>query len=80
MKKLIFAGLGAILFAPFSLAAGAQADLEKLAAGGDGLIRLNQATFDVLTSPKRSWSASILFTALDPRRRCHPCTFVLSGS
>lgn len=47
--------------------------LTKLAAENNGVINLDPKTFDLLTSPKRDWSASILFTALDKKRRCGPC-------
>jgi oligosaccharyltransferase complex subunit gamma len=47
--------------------------LVKLAAENNGIIHLDPKNFDLLTSPKRDWSASILFTALDKRRRCGPC-------
>nr|GAT58663.1 predicted protein [Mycena chlorophos] len=47
--------------------------LVSLAAAGGGVIRLDADTFDLLTEPARDWSASIEFTALDPRRRCMPC-------
>ncbi|KAG1715701.1 hypothetical protein ID866_1464 [Astraeus odoratus] len=44
-------------------------ELVELAAAGNGIIRLNDRTFDLLTSPKRDWSASIQLTALNPQRR-----------
>ncbi|KAI0273646.1 oligosaccharyl transferase subunit OST3/OST6 family [Gloeopeniophorella convolvens] len=47
--------------------------LVKLAAGNNGVIKLDAKSFDLLTAPKRDWSASIHFTALDKRRRCGPC-------
>ncbi|THU91135.1 oligosaccharyl transferase subunit OST3/OST6 family [Dendrothele bispora CBS 962.96] len=47
--------------------------LIDLAAKGNGLIKLDSKTFDLLTLPSRDWSASIQFTALDRRRRCAPC-------
>ncbi|KAJ7905510.1 hypothetical protein B0H14DRAFT_2660569 [Mycena olivaceomarginata] len=47
--------------------------LVALAAAGGGLIKLDSASYDLLTAPNRDWSASIEFTALDPRRRCAPC-------
>ncbi|OAX44674.1 hypothetical protein K503DRAFT_728980 [Rhizopogon vinicolor AM-OR11-026] len=65
----------ALLFLPFSLAAkkSAHEQLVDLAAAGNGLIKLNEKTYDLLTSSKRDWSASIHFTALSPQRRCAPC-------
>ncbi|KAJ6630819.1 oligosaccharyl transferase subunit OST3/OST6 family [Mycena sp. CBHHK59/15] len=66
----------ALLVAPGALAASAVAARQKLvalAAAGSGLIKLDAATFDLLTAPNRDWSASIEFTALDHRRRCAPC-------
>ncbi|EAU88527.1 dolichyl-diphosphooligosaccharide-protein glycotransferase [Coprinopsis cinerea okayama7 len=47
--------------------------LAELAAANNGVIRLDGPTYDLLTSPKRTWSASIQFTALDKKRACHPC-------
>lgn len=69
----------ALLCIPFSLVAaqGDQKQLADLAAAGNGVIKLDPKTFDLLTSPKRTWSASIHFTALDGRRKCFPCKFVL---
>ncbi len=77
MRGLLFVSLCAILFAPApSIAASPQEELAKLAAEGNGVIRLNPSTYDLLTSPKRTWSASVHFTAMDPRRHCHPCRLV----
>jgi oligosaccharyltransferase complex subunit gamma len=47
--------------------------LTDLAAKGNGVIKLDPKTFEMLTSPTRSWSASVQLTALDARRRCGPC-------
>jgi len=47
--------------------------LVALAAAGGGVIKLDSASYDLLTVPNRDWSASIEFTALDARRRCAPC-------
>lgn len=49
------------------------AELVKLAAAGSGIIKADDRTFDMLTAPNRDWSATIVFTALDPRRKCGPC-------
>ncbi|KJA27197.1 hypothetical protein HYPSUDRAFT_84107 [Hypholoma sublateritium FD-334 SS-4] len=73
MKSFFFAGLCAILAIPSSLAASPQEQLAQLAAAGNGVIKLDATTYDLLTSPKREWSASVQLTALDPRRRCNPC-------
>ncbi|KAF8559596.1 hypothetical protein OG21DRAFT_1502836 [Imleria badia] len=64
-----------LLFLPLALAAkGSPHDeLVQLAAAGNGVIRLDEHAFDLLTSPQRTWSASIQFTALNPQRRCAPC-------
>jgi oligosaccharyltransferase complex subunit gamma len=67
-----------LLLAPLAaLAKDAQQTLVDLAAAGDGLIRLDAQSFDLLTAPNRNWSAAIQFTALDKRRRCEPCRSVL---
>ncbi|KAJ7172460.1 hypothetical protein C8R46DRAFT_1086003 [Mycena filopes] len=64
------------LLSPLARAAppdGAHQKLVALAAAGGGLIKLDAASYDLLTTPNRDWSASIQFTALDSRRRCAPC-------
>lgn len=68
----------ALLLLPFSLAAknSAHEQLVELAAAGNGVIKLNEKVYDLLTSPKRDWSASVHFTALSPQRRCAPCKSV----
>jgi oligosaccharyltransferase complex subunit gamma len=70
----------ALLVAPLCLAIEAgsalQSELANLALAQNGNIMLDTATFDLLTSPRRNWSASIHFTALDARRRCGPCKYV----
>ena len=76
MKSLLFAGLGALLSLPFSFAASPHEELVQLASAGNGVIKLTAETFDLLTSPKRTWSASVQLTALDARRRCNPCKYV----
>lgn len=50
-----------------------QEQLAGLAAAGGGIIRLDDKTYEMLTAPQRNWSATILFTAMDKRRRCGPC-------
>jgi hypothetical protein len=47
--------------------------LVELAEKNNGIIKLDDKTYDLITSPKRDWSASIHFTALDKKRRCGPC-------
>jgi oligosaccharyltransferase complex subunit gamma len=65
---------------PLFLAASKSAheQLVDLAVAGNGVINLNSNTFDLLTSPQRDWSVSVLLTALDNRRRCLPCKLVTS--
>ncbi len=66
-----------LLLVPAVLAADdVQAQLVSLAAAGNGLIRLNAQTYELLTTSNRNWSAAIQFTALDKRRRCEPCRSV----
>ncbi|KAJ6573836.1 dolichyl-diphosphooligosaccharide-protein glycotransferase [Mycena vulgaris] len=48
--------------------------LVSLAASGRGLIKLDSASYDLLTAPHRDWSASIEFTALDAQHGCARCT------
>ncbi|KAI0831399.1 oligosaccharyl transferase subunit OST3/OST6 family [Trametes gibbosa] len=66
----------ALLSIPFCIAASAQVahdKLVKLAASNNGVIKLDENLFNLLLTPSRDWSASIHFTALDPRRKCGPC-------
>ncbi|KAF9454505.1 oligosaccharyl transferase subunit OST3/OST6 family, partial [Macrolepiota fuliginosa MF-IS2] len=63
----------AVLLAPLALAASSTDQLIKLANQGGGIIKLDPKSFDLITSPKRTWSASIQLTALDKRRKCIPC-------
>ena len=49
------------------------AELVKLAAANNGVIPVDERVYNLLTSPKRTWSSAVQFTALDPRRRCTPC-------
>jgi len=73
---LLLAPLFALFLLPISLAASVEKDhakLVQLAAANNGIIPLDESTFSALTNPKRTWSASIQFTAMDNRRRCTPC-------
>src|SRR5262245_3265946 len=54
-----------------------QQQLIDLASANKGVIPLDEATYNLLSSPKRNWSASVQFTAMDKRRRCAPCKSVL---
>ncbi|OCH94993.1 oligosaccharyl transferase subunit OST3/OST6 family [Obba rivulosa] len=49
------------------------AKLKQLAAAGNGLIKLDEHSYNILTAPNRNWSATVQFTALDNKRRCTPC-------
>ena len=73
MKAVFVAGLCALSSV---LAATPHQQLVQLASAGNGVIKLNPDTFDLLTSPRRTWSATIQLTALDTRRRCNPCRLV----
>lgn len=75
MKALL-----ALLLAPLALAASPHERLLKLAQQGNGIIKLDATSFDLLTSPKRTWSTSIQLTALDKRRKCIPCKHVLNST
>lgn len=68
--------LASIFLLPLSLAATPQQRLVQLANAGNGIIKLDAGTFDVLLDPKRTWSASVQLTALDRKRGCHPCKSV----
>ncbi|KAF9227902.1 hypothetical protein BS17DRAFT_774472 [Gyrodon lividus] len=71
----MFWPLLALLCIPLCLAAknSPYEELVELAAAGNGVIRLDERVYDLLTSPKRTWSTSIQLTALNPQRRCAPC-------
>ncbi|PPQ66066.1 hypothetical protein CVT26_010808 [Gymnopilus dilepis] len=69
--KAVF--VAALLSLSSCFALSPQQQLSQLASAGNGIIKLNAETYDLLTSPKRNWSASIQFTALDARRKCSPC-------
>ncbi|KAF9246503.1 hypothetical protein BU15DRAFT_40366 [Melanogaster broomeanus] len=71
----MFWPLLALLYVPLCFAAkkSPREELVELAAAGNGVIRINDHVYDLLTSPKRTWSTSIQFTALNPQRRCAPC-------
>ena len=78
--RMLWTPILALLLLPLSLvSAGLEADHDKLvnlAAAGNGVIKLDESTFNLLTHPKRTWSAAIQFTAMDKRRRCNPCRCV----
>ena len=48
-------------------------ELVKLSTSNNGLIVLDDRTYGMLTAPDRDWSATVVFTAMDPRRKCAPC-------
>ncbi|KAH7914706.1 hypothetical protein BJ138DRAFT_1123338 [Hygrophoropsis aurantiaca] len=64
-----------LFYLPLCLAAkkSPQEQLVDLSTAGNGLIKLDEQSFDLLTSQNRNWSAAIQFTAMDPKRRCAPC-------
>ncbi|KAH9946035.1 oligosaccharyl transferase subunit OST3/OST6 family [Epithele typhae] len=65
-----------LLALPFCLAASADSAYEQLtnlAKSNNGLIKLDDKSYGLLTHAKRNWTSSVHFTALDPRRRCAPC-------
>ncbi|KAH8106976.1 oligosaccharyl transferase subunit OST3/OST6 family [Cristinia sonorae] len=62
-----------LCFAAPKDASSAHDELVKLANANNGLIKLDDRTYDLLTHPKRTWSAAVQLTAMDPRRRCIPC-------
>ncbi|KLO10678.1 dolichyl-diphosphooligosaccharide-protein glycotransferase [Schizopora paradoxa] len=68
--------LWALLLVPFGLAASSSPHerLVQLAdASSDGIIQLNDETFDLVTSSKRDWSVVLQLTAMDKKMRCSPC-------
>jgi oligosaccharyltransferase complex subunit gamma len=67
--------LFALFAIPFCLAAtkNQQEEFVKLSKAGNGIIKLDERLFDLLTAPTRDWSVTVVFSALDPRRKCGPC-------
>ena len=68
----------ALFVLPFSLAApkdvnSIHEELISLAKANNGVVKLDDRTYDLLMTPKRTWSAAVQLTAMDPRRRCAPC-------
>jgi len=78
--RMLWTPILALLLLPLTLvSAGLETEHDKLvqlAAAGNGVIKLDESTFNLLTHPKRTWSAAIQFTAMDKRRRCNPCRYV----
>ncbi|KAH8833594.1 oligosaccharyl transferase subunit OST3/OST6 family [Flagelloscypha sp. PMI_526] len=71
---MFFRSFGLLLgFIAVASAVSPHEQLVALSAKGNGAIKLNAELFDLITAPKRTWSAAIQLTALDKRRRCSPC-------
>lgn len=72
---MLLLSLFALFALPLCLAAtkDTQDDLVRLAKASNGIIKLDERTYDLLTASDREWSATIVFTALDARRKCGPC-------
>ncbi|KAH8117566.1 dolichyl-diphosphooligosaccharide-protein glycotransferase [Phellopilus nigrolimitatus] len=72
MFKLLFA-LAAV---PLCIAA-AKSHIEQITtladASTDGVIKLDESLFDLITSPKREWSVVVQLTALNKNMKCTPC-------
>ncbi|KAI0797905.1 oligosaccharyl transferase subunit OST3/OST6 family [Abortiporus biennis] len=49
------------------------AELVKLAAQNNGVIKLDERTYNMLTTSKRNWTSAVQLTAMDKRRKCIPC-------
>ena len=47
--------------------------LEKLAKANKGLIHIDSALYDEITSNPRDYSVSIVLTAMGPQFKCQPC-------
>ncbi|XP_006458115.1 hypothetical protein AGABI2DRAFT_190476 [Agaricus bisporus var. bisporus H97] len=56
-----------------ALAADPVEQLSQLASRGNGNIKLDTRGFDLITSPKRTWSVTIQLTALSQRHKCTMC-------
>lgn len=80
---MLLAPLLGLLLLPLSFAASVASDHDKLvqlAASNNGVIPLDEAAFNALTNPQRTWSAAIQFTAMDKRRKCIPCKCVFRAN
>jgi len=79
-SRMLWTPILALLILPLTLVSAAlepeHDKLVKLAAASNGVIKLDESTFNLLTHPKRTWSAAIQFTAMDKRRKCGPCRCV----
>ena len=79
---MLLAPLLALFLLPLCLAATqtkAHAELAKLAEANNGLVKLDERTYGLLTDPKRTWSSTVVFTALDSRRKCASCMYGAPG-
>lgn len=52
-------------------------NLIALAAKNNGLIRLDDDMFNLITSSDRDWSVMVQFTALTSTYKCEPCKYVV---
>lgn len=69
-----------LLFSPLCLAAATKTPHEELIAlaeSNHGIIKLNSQTWDLLTAPKRDWSAVVQLTALNQNMKCAPCRYFI---
>ncbi|KAJ7679338.1 hypothetical protein DFH06DRAFT_508687 [Mycena polygramma] len=73
MLILRLLGICSLWLAPAVASDGIHQQLIALASAGGGVIKLDSASYDLLTSANRTWSASIEFTALNTRDNCDPC-------
>ncbi|KAH9951937.1 oligosaccharyl transferase subunit OST3/OST6 family [Amylocystis lapponica] len=74
----MFLPLFALFFLPLLVVSAGTVDdnharLVQLANANNGVIKLDESVYNMLTHSKRTWSATVQFTALDKRRRCTPC-------
>jgi len=73
---LLHSLVACLFFIPSIYAASREAEhaqLVKLAAANDGVVKLDSTTYKLLTSSKRDWTSSVQLTALDSAFRCAPC-------
>ncbi|KAI5122956.1 hypothetical protein M0805_006835 [Coniferiporia weirii] len=71
-KRLLFA-LAALPLCLAATKSSIQQLSELAAASNDGVIKLDEQLFDLLTSPKRDWSVVVQLTALNKNMKCAPC-------
>lgn len=72
LSRLLTLSLG-LLALPLAFANPTTEKLAELAAKNGGVIKLDPALYDVITSPDREWNAVVHLTAMGDQFKCAPC-------